>query len=37
MPTGNARASMVIKAGYYLLAAIVLVFICMLGLTVLPP
>ncbi len=37
MPTGDVGASLAIKAGFYCLAAVVLVFIGMLVLTVLHP
>jgi len=37
MPTGDVRAGLAIKAGYYFLAAVVLVFAAMLVLTVLHP
>jgi hypothetical protein len=37
MPTDDARAGFAIKAGYFCLAAVVLVFVAMLVLTVLHP
>ena len=37
MPMGDVRAGLAVKAGFYCLAAVVLVFIGMLALTVLHP
>jgi hypothetical protein len=37
MPTGDVRAGFAIKAGFFCLAAVVFVFVCMLALTVLHP
>jgi hypothetical protein len=37
MPTGEVRAAFAIKAGYFFLAAVVVIFVAMLALTVLHP
>jgi hypothetical protein len=37
MPTGHAPAGFATKAAYFFFAAVALVFVCMLALTVLHP